>query len=83
MSLFSRNKKDGNALIMDYLNNNINNLFPDYKDGSKIDIKYDTGILDYHLYNTKRILYINIGELRKINKKLDGLLKEPINILVI
>ena len=43
MSLFSRNKKDGNALIMDYLNNNINNLFPDYKDALKIDLKYDTG----------------------------------------
>ena len=69
MSLFSRNKKDGNALIMDYLNNNINNLFPDYKDVLKIDIKYDTGILDYHLYNTKRILY--------------GLLKEPINIYLL
>ena len=37
MSLFSRNKKDGNTLIMDYLNNNINNLFPDYKDALKID----------------------------------------------
>ena len=71
MSLFSRNKKDGNTLIKDYLNNNINNLFPDYKDALKINLKYDTGTLDYHLYNTKRILYINIGELRKINKKLD------------
>lgn len=83
MSLFSRNKKDGNTLIMDYLNNNINNLFPDYKDSLKIDLKYDTGILNYYLYNTKRILYINIGELQEINKKLDGFLNQPINIYLL
>ena len=82
MSLFLRNKKDGNTLIMDYLNNNLNNLFIDYKDSSKIDFNYDTGILNYYLYNTKHFLYINTGELYKINKKLDGFLNQPINIYI-
>ena len=84
MGLFLRNKKDGNTLIMDYLNTNLNNLFPDYKDSSKIDFNYDAGILNYYLYNNiKRLLYINIGELHKINKKLDGFLNQPINIYLL
>ena len=52
MSLFSRDKKDGNTLIMDYL-------------------------------NTKHFLFINIGELHKINKKLDGFLNQHINIYLL